>query len=508
MPGLRLTLTAWWQRYFVSLGQLKCIAPRQDQDVLLAAYQMAELGTSLESVPILQCPRIKKAIASIEVKIGDRYIDGPDSLSEYYLPRIDDVDSFLFAVNYYLHLSRFQDVESSVYLIQHGGFGHEGINDLKPAMRELSQILKEKLEKYADVNVRLFRQDKRFEVMSAKEVFDKAATLVGPAPIKPMLLKQLSKELKEKVKEYKTKPTGDIGKSLYREVEKWTKKLEAIAALKRLVEIADSEDGIPDESKRVVQNYLAHPNSKKEPVQRTYPEELPIWDQLVSKIDRRDVLTVAGVRFARGATRVLDAVVGTDFTRQAAPKTNKETQSGRTRRQVKPAIEALSESLNVDKNFFNQASSQGVRDVATQCMLIGKMISLNYCLNKFVRQNLHGIVGFSYWGVWGAISRLLRHTFLKSLIHDTLLLVFEAEDLASQVKELVHKVQSEEDIGESEGRFYQLYEQSKNHCNSIVRNSHYAFFQNERTIAWQSLTDIFDSTEPEAPEATARFFNI
>ncbi len=177
-----ITLTQWWQQLHQEAIRAAHAAgidypqddlvqePGIDDSALieqtkgkwLALYKMACLGTIIEPtaakglLAMRHLPGVKDSIKKAESCIGTRSTINPD----YFLPKITDAESLWFALVYYRHLKRFQDIHATNAYVHDGAFNIPGLAQSKPYVKAHNEELATRIGLFCGQNKEIAQQVK------------------------------------------------------------------------------------------------------------------------------------------------------------------------------------------------------------------------------------------------------------------------------------------------------------------------------------------------------------
>lgn len=515
MAQQSLTLTQWWQAFSDSLDNLKLLVSENIASSLGDAYQMATLGKRIES-HVWQGLGIKKKIKTLEQKLGDK-LPGRDE----YLPQITNNDEVLFAINYYLHLKRFQSVKSTSSLIQQGIGNHLGINKLKPVIASLSLQLRQKISAYLQQYQQQLTEDVRFKMATGANLFEKGLTLLEAPPLTQAIADNLRLTVLSQLKRLSASKLtrSDMVKDLSGQLNAVNKTIKAhkvilnrLIALKKLKETLDNNDVS-------VRQFLRHPNSSNQAVKKNYPQYFDYWQDLVSKLPRRSYAHDALTKSVRGLGHTSRAVVGAvgyllptsnigQGIDESLPDTNTNRQVGLCYQAIEQQIERILKELNqpeataITKASVLNAPSSHLALLADKLSFITQLVSLNYQLGQFVDQHLSGAVKFAHFGIFGFLSKLLSKTWFRCLLNDTLLLIFEAESLQKRTNHIIEYLKQADSckkVNLATDNYQQWLAVYQGKTAQITDNSAYLFFRTAHKANAQQMQALLETAYPCDP---------
>jgi hypothetical protein len=518
---------------------------------------MIELGKSLES-NIFKGLEIKAALVRAESQLGPQVCIGSQTK---YLPAINDAESYLFALNYYLHLTRFQQVHSSSRLVQHGNFMEPGIEALKPEYLALAEHLKSMLLNFEKDFVHLLTRHKRLSTMSGNNFFENGLSLIQSPDIATQIAKVLHLKCKLAANYFDTLNNQELNvlvASLNQVMSDTRRDLQEIANLRLLMEQNELEN-------KAVLDYVRHPQeekNKKRALETIENEDFPIdaledWAIVVNSLKKRNPATKAAVKLVRGAGHLTEATlnafsynqestnpVGLDNEQGNASLSEEEgddkttpLQASNLRKKApslvdancpKPQTKLLSDRCinqcnikiaekvlqwrhqfpNIDKELIVNSKASELKLLSDKVLLLQHMMNAQYALERFKEKHNHGIVRFSNWGVIGLLSKWLSKSFFRPLMNDTLLLMYAADEINQQLTDAINNVNrisgSQQDLTDRTNECHRLIYSSKLNAHDIKERSLYCFFKPEINQAHLDFNQTLEAIGP-APEGFSVF---
>lgn len=502
-----LTFSQWWDTFDKSLKTLSFLVEDNQTVAWQVAKALIPLGKKIEQNALLNGLSCQAKMQQLEKRLGQKITI--NATFSAYVPKIDSIDSYLFAINYYKHLCRFQHIESSSCYVQDGVAGHSGIKDLKPNYLLLTQQFKKMLLAYEKANHNLLKKHKRLNTMSGESYFTKSLALVNAPDIATQISDILMNKCYLAINESTRKSPNDIA-LLITQIQKTMsmsrKQLNEITSLRLLMALIEEND-------KTTKSYIRHPKvESNQEAAKILIENLnyasdtfETWHKVAVDTPKRDALSKKFVQGIRAAGHISDAVTtkaGFDTQKgvlQFCPDDNTDYQSlncyERCKTLINEKAKAWSNNFSeLDTDLLINTPATELKVVCEKIAFLQYMINMQHTLAAFNHQNDKGWVYFSKAIGLSWLTRLLSHSFLNVFLSNRMLLVYAAEELNDELSKLIENVNSISsslrDINDRQKDCLDKIECFQNKAEKLNQRLKFPFFGKSFSQSYESYQEI------------------
>ena len=145
---------------------------------------------------------------------------------------------------------------------------------------------------------------------------------------------------------------------------------------------------------------------------------------------------------------------------------------------------------------FKRANSNNIQQLKQKVEIMKELLVMDQQLEQYIEQHNKGLVKFNDF--FRPITRFLRHTFMKPVIHDVNLLLEEARDLKKELIQLKENLESEQETTNVSAMLQQQRNDFSKRVTDVPAESNYVFFPADKQRAREKATELNTIVAPPA----------
>ncbi len=504
-----MTLTQWWQVLSDDLKRLKPLVKNGESAPWLAAETMAKEGAQIED-GLLTAMGHKNEIDKAIEKLGPEFTT-PKSKEKQYLPKVSSPDELLFAVVYYQHLDRYKTIDTA-----RSGSPTDlilaGVIKERPVVQDNVDELKKRIDAYCSqpgIDKAIIDAFPDLANQNGQTLPDKVASMLAELPLDEKLIGQFEAEANDLLQTHGEKDDKAII-NLFNQLDSSLQRKEN--ALREIASFKKYRDELASGS-------LTLADIKDETVmQKKFPNHYKQLMELDSADTERSSATKGIVNAARtaiaavetsfsllvnpfvrytigyvtpqfintAATTVVNSVSG--VTNSFRPTSNDDSKKQALVAKAEEKISTLVKQLNykdseqISAKDFAKMSSDQINTVAEKVAIVRHMVDIQKCLEQYHQKQTTGIVEVTQAFLIKPFVKWLSESPLRRVIHDRVLLTFEAENLKNQLDGLIAETNENPDVDldQIKQQLTSELDGTKQKADQIHKNSIYTLFEKDR----------------------------
>lgn len=527
-----MTLTQWWQSLLTKLTKLnhKFSELNYDQNKdYNALIKIARLGMQLEapSNSVFKLREIDEQIKAIETELGFQ-LTNPENGQVYHLPEPNSPAQVLLALTYYQSLLAFEDIRSSIPIIQHGvsifGITKPGIEQNKPIVKQNAISYFEMISDYLNSNSELLLKElPKLVELKDNTIVEKCFSLIDTNDIEEKIAKRYVLDFKEIVETCEGESLlsflTQLGKRLVEREDVLKKISICIRMINLLNEIPSQEQLISpyiEEGDELFEQFLLLcSESRRQYWQNKYRDEFIVLTPVSPNIPEptgEASLTQSTLSYMSNGFSFVTSSISNIFSSVIPTSISTGFHNALSRhytniggsavafkkkfsipvkpvnpllKELKTDVQSLISNLaasfstpneKIHADEFIEHSPDRIQELAQHASLLRTITDTDHAMQQFLSKHKIGLIKFSDWSIFGVISRIFASTpFLASLLNDTLRLTYEIDFLRKRLADIKLDFQANNNIESTQEAFEDSIKTLKSKSESISQTSRYPF---------------------------------